>query len=238
MASFRFQNRYVLLTYSQCGDLDPFKIVDLISSYNGECIIGRESHEDRGTHLHAFVDFNRTKKFSKQDCFDIDGYHPNIAPMTRGQPGDMWDYATKDGDIVGGGLLDRPETTSGRKRKTAEQTNPEELKRLRTMTSETELDEALWDIFGERYILSYGNIASFKRDILKPKPTPYKNPEGLVIDYEAYPELKHWVEENIEGFKLGGKIVFFIIHDVVAAVTSFHDSGGSSQRLLLSAQVS
>ena len=58
-SSFRVQTRYVLLTYSQCGDLDPWVVHDLIVGYPAECIIGREDHADGGTHLHAFVDFGR-----------------------------------------------------------------------------------------------------------------------------------------------------------------------------------
>ncbi|AIF76256.1 Rep1 [Miniopterus associated gemycircularvirus 1] len=103
---FKFQSRYVLLTYSQCGELDPFDVVNHLSSLGAECIVGREPHADGGTHLHAFVDFGRRYSTRRSDAFDVGGYHPNIAP-SRGRAEGGWDYATKEGDIVAGGL-ERP----------------------------------------------------------------------------------------------------------------------------------
>ena len=102
-AKFRFQARYALLTYAQCGELDPFRVVEHLGSLRAECIIGRESHVTGGLHLHAFVGWER--KFSTRDCraFDVDGHHPNIV-ASYGTPESGWDYACKEGDIVAGGL--------------------------------------------------------------------------------------------------------------------------------------
>ena len=99
MPNFAFNARYALLTYPQCGDLDPFHIVNHISSLKGECIIGRERHADGGTHLHAFCDFGRKLQSRRSDLFDVDNRHPNISP-SKGTPEKGWDYACKDGDIV------------------------------------------------------------------------------------------------------------------------------------------
>ncbi|UJO02129.1 Rep [Bat associated gemykibivirus 1] len=95
--SFKFQARYVLLTYAQCGDLDPWVVSDHLSSLGAECIIGRENHSDGGIHLHAFVDFG--KRFSTRNVqkFDVGGCHPNIEP-SKGRPWAGYDYAIKDGD--------------------------------------------------------------------------------------------------------------------------------------------
>jgi hypothetical protein len=104
--SFITNGRYFLVTYSQCGDLDPHAVVVLFSSLGAECIIGREHHESEGVHLHAFVDFGRKFRSRKADIFDVDNRHPNIQP-SRGTPEKGYDYAIKDGDVVGGGL-ERP----------------------------------------------------------------------------------------------------------------------------------
>ena len=103
MPDFRLQSRYVLLTYSQCGDLDPWLVHDTIVSVPAECIIGRENHADGGVHLHAFVDFGRRVDIRDPRRFDVEGYHPNIQPCGR-TPQKMCDYAIKDGDVVAGGL--------------------------------------------------------------------------------------------------------------------------------------
>ena len=94
---FRIQARYVLLTYAQCGDLDPWAVHDVITSFPAECLIARETHADGGTHLHAFVDFGRKVDIRNPRRFDVEGFHPNIQPCGR-TPQKMLDYAVKDGD--------------------------------------------------------------------------------------------------------------------------------------------
>lgn len=109
--TFHVNSRYVLLTYAQCGDLDPWRVMERISEIPGECIVGREVHEDGGLHLHVFCDFGSKFRSRRTDVFDVDGCHPNIAP-SRGTPEKGYDYAIKDGDVVCGGL-GRPEPKSG-----------------------------------------------------------------------------------------------------------------------------
>lgn len=77
---FRFRRRYALVTYAQCGELDPFKVSDLFTALNAECIIGRENHADGGLHLHAFVDFGREYSTGNARQFDVEGHHPNVLP--------------------------------------------------------------------------------------------------------------------------------------------------------------
>ena len=108
--TFRLQARYVLLTYAQCGELDLFKVCNHLAALDAECIIGRETHDDGGTHLHAFVDFGRKYRTRNERQFDVDGYHPNIQP-SKGTPEKGYDYAIKDGDVVAGGL-ERPTPTT------------------------------------------------------------------------------------------------------------------------------
>lgn len=106
--SFRFQARYALLTYAQCGDLDPWAVNDHLAELGAECIIAREVHADGGTHLHAFVDFGRKFRTQRTDVFDVGDHHPNISP-SYGTPEKGFDYAIKDGDVVAGGLSDQME---------------------------------------------------------------------------------------------------------------------------------
>lgn len=109
---FRFQARYVLLTYAQCGDLDHNTIVERIESLDGECVIGRELHQDGGLHLHAFVDFRRKFRSSRTDIFDVGNVHPNVS-VSYGTPEKGWDYAVKDGDVVYEGLARPSAPTRG-----------------------------------------------------------------------------------------------------------------------------
>jgi len=100
---FKFEAKYGLLTYAQCQNLDPFRVVTHLSEIGAECIIGREDHSNGGTHLHAFFMFERKFATRNERIFDVDGFHPNIV-RGYGTPEKGWDYATKDGNIVAGGL--------------------------------------------------------------------------------------------------------------------------------------
>ena len=104
--TFNFNAKYVLLTYAQCGDLDPWAVVDHLAELRAECIIGREAHADGGTHLHCFAHFDRKFRSRRANVFDVLGCHPNVSP-TYTTPQAGWDYACKDGDIVAGGLQDQ-----------------------------------------------------------------------------------------------------------------------------------
>lgn len=101
--SFRFNARYVLLTYPQSGDLDGFAVSDHLSELGAECIVARENHTDSGVHLHAFVDFGKRFQSRNVRIFDVLGRHPNVS-VSKGSPEKGYDYAIKDGDVVAGGL--------------------------------------------------------------------------------------------------------------------------------------
>ena len=105
--TFNFNASYALLTYSQCGELDPWAIVEHLAELRGECIVAREAHADGGTHLHCFVHFERKFRSRRADVFDVHGCHPNVSP-THTTPQAGFDYACKDGVIVAGGLA-RPD---------------------------------------------------------------------------------------------------------------------------------
>jgi len=107
---FDFYCRYGLFTYSQSTGLDPFEVSNHFTELGAECIIGQEEHVDGGTHLHVFADWGRRRRFRSASFADVLNYHPNISP-SRGTPAVGWDYATKDGNVVAGGL-ERPNGSS------------------------------------------------------------------------------------------------------------------------------
>jgi len=191
------QFRYALLTYSQCGNLDPFAIVNKLAELNAECIIGRESHEDGGTHLHAFVDFGRKYRSRNTNAFDVEGYHPNISP-SKGRPAQGWDYATKDGDIVAGGL-ERPSNTRSR----ASGSRQEAATAIIDAQTKEELFELCRTLAPDKMLWSYPSIRAYANDrFMEQRPT-YEHPADVTIDTSAYPELDRWAEENLDGFRMG-----------------------------------
>ncbi|UDN67434.1 replication-associated protein [robinz virus RP_385] len=106
MPAFHCNARYFLITYSKCGDLSEWSVLDRFVELGAECIIARELHKSGHIHFHVFADFGRKFRSRKTSIFDVDGRHANIEP-SWGTPEKGYDYAIKDGDILAGGL-ERP----------------------------------------------------------------------------------------------------------------------------------
>lgn len=191
---FRFQARYGLFTYAQCGDLDPFEVVGLFSSLGAECIIGRENHSDEGIHLHAFVDFGRKYYTSNEREFDVDGRHPNVSP-SRGTPEKGWDYATKDGDIVAGGL-ERPDRGG-----------LSESSSIWDRICDAEDLDSFWRLVRElaprNLLTSHTSLRSYAEWRYRPVPAPYCTPPGITFDLSGVEELSEFVLHSLSGDTVG-----------------------------------
>lgn len=189
--TFRFAAKYGLLTYAQSEGLDPFRIVSLLAELGAECIVGKEYHADGGTHYHAFFMFARKFQSRNARIFDIDAYHPNILGG-RKTPEQMYDYATKDGDVVAGGL-ERPSGTRDSSdsdtfwRNVFDAPDREETLRVARDTNV--------GLFG-RYFFQVRAIAEGKTI---QNPLDYiSNPE-LEWELGPYPELRTWSETYLGG---------------------------------------
>lgn len=197
-SSFRFQARYALITYAQCGELDAFAVSDHFSELGAECIIGRELHADNGTHLHAFVDFGQKYRSRNTRVFDVAGCHPNIE-QSRGQPWVGYDYAIKDGDIVAGGL-ERPSEPGGARL-------PSSHDKWIEITSAETADE-FWKLLGEldpcAMVRSFTQCRAYAEHRYRVSRDPYCTPSGITIDTSGMDELSSWVTENLRGYTPGG----------------------------------
>lgn len=187
---FKFEAKYGLLTYAQCQNLDPFRVVEHLGSLGAECIIGREDHDNGGTHLHAFFMFER--KFATRDerCFDVDGRHPNVV-RGYGTPEKGWDYATKDGNIVGGGL-ERP----GGIRDNAHQNKWAEIIMAE---SRNEFFDRIATLDPRSLCINFGNLEKYADWRYRPNTEEYSHPRGISFPEENVHELNAWVDENIHG---------------------------------------
>lgn len=191
---FAFNARYVLLTYPQCGDLSPHRVVDCISKLGGSCIIGRENHKDGGVHLHVFTDFKRKFRSRKANIFDVDGRHPNIAP-SRGTPNKGYEYAIKDGDIVGGDL-EKPESgTDG---------NGKTLEKWTTITgaeSRTEFWELVHRLDPKSAACSFGQLQKYADWKFKIDTPDYEHPTGFEFIGGDLDGRHDWLQQTGIGSK-------------------------------------
>lgn len=192
--TFRFAARYGLFTYAQCGDLDPFAVVDHFASLRSECIIGRENHADGGIHLHAFAMWK--ERFETRDVrrFDVQGCHPNVV-AGYGTPEKGWDYATKDGEIVAGGL-ERPGSD------TVDNTGSKWSEIVAAETAD-EFWATVTRLDPRALCCSYVSLAKYAENRYKPNPTEYGTPEGITFDTGELVRLPQWVDTNLGGDRVG-----------------------------------
>lgn len=196
MSAFRFQARYALLTYPQCGHLDPFAVVNHLAGLGAECIIGRENHADGGIHLHAFIDFGRKYRTRDQRAFDVEGCHPNVSPSS-GTPEKGYDYAIKDGDIVAGGL-ERPH--GGRVDPTRDV-----WPQIINAENESEFWSLCESLAPRALVTQFTQLRAFAAWKFPPIKIPYETPQGVNIDTSWVAELPNWVSENLNREPCGGK---------------------------------
>lgn len=196
--TFRFAAKYGLLTYSQSDGLDPFRIVDVLAELGAECIVGKELHSDGGTHYHAFFMFDRKFQSRNPRIFDVDGRHPNIL-RGRKTPHQMYDYATKDGDVVAGGLQ-RPDDDVSTK------TDSDEFWR-RVFDAETR--EETFRVAQESSVSLLGRYFFQVRAIAEGKavqsPLDFVSPPELEWELGPYPELTDWCSTYLG--RRGGRYV-------------------------------
>jgi len=185
---FFFNARYVLLTYAQSGDLSEWSVLDHISSFGAECIIGREDHADGGTHLHVFIDFGRKFRSRREDAFDVQGCHPNIVP-SRGRAGEGWDYAVKHGDVVAGGL---PRPGSGG------------LPKVENIWSQIvgaenriEFLELVQRLDPKSFVLRHRELLDYADRYYAERLEPYVGPDGIEFELGMVPELVRWRGESL-----------------------------------------
>lgn len=181
--------KYVLLTYSQSGPLDPQAVLRMLESINATCIIGKEGHADGGTHLHAFVEFQTKFSSRRPDVFDVDGYHPNIEKVGR-TPWKAWDYATKENDIVGGTCERPPENGGGDGlgSKWAE---------IVAAGTRDEFFERLERLDPRSMVCNHPAVTKYADWRYRDLPEPYSHPSDFTFNLEGYNELGEWVQNNV-----------------------------------------
>lgn len=188
----QWQFRYCLLTYSQCGDLDPFAVVNHLSSLGAECIIGRENHHDGGVHLHAFVDFGKLIRRRGVTLFDVDGHHPNVSP-SKGRAAEGYDYAVKDGDVVAGGL-ERPNGSDV-------SVTGCQWTQLVNIVDEQEFWDTCRRVAPRLLLSNFGSLSAYASWQFKRERLGYVTPAGIVIDTSHVEGLDDWVRTNVEGYR-------------------------------------
>lgn len=187
--TFHCNARYFLLTYSQCGDLDPEEVSKHIEQLRGECVVARETHADGGTHLHSFVDFGRKFRSRRTSVFDVGGCHPNVS-ATHSTPRAGFDYACKDGVIVAG-RLERPSAGA----------RPKQNNRWNDIVAAQDRDEFFKLVLEHdprTLCTSFTQLTKFADWRFRKDPKPYEHPSTLAFDLRRFPELERWTLSSLQ----------------------------------------
>ncbi|WGO62809.1 replication protein [Genomoviridae sp.] len=225
MTSFYFSARYVLLTYSQSGDLDAADVLARITSIGGKCIIGREDHADGGTHLHVFVDFGRKKQSRRSNFFDVRGRHPNIVP-SRGRPDGGYDYAIKDGNIVGG-TLERPS-------RGGVSSAPNIWRSIVHAESREEFLDLVRELDPKTFVLRHRELLEYADKYFAERIEPYVGPDGVEFELGVVPELARWEGELAGDDPVEGMLNFWYIPAGLDSFSAWCPPGGLRLYVVLS----
>ncbi|AMH87732.1 RepA [Pteropus associated gemycircularvirus 4] len=185
-------SRYKLLTYAQCGDLDPFDIVDLLSGLQGECIVGRELHSDGGIHLHVFVDFGRKFRSRSVGIFDVGGRHPNVV-ASWGTPEEGYDYAIKDGDVVAGGL-ERP---TPRESRAGNGSAAAKWATIADADDREQFFELVKSLDPKTFVTRLQDLQRFADWKFRSDPEPYITPNNIHFPDDGTDGRAEWVRDNL-----------------------------------------
>ena len=199
---FDFHSRYGLFTYSQCDGLDAHDVVCHFASLGAECIIGRENHADGGTHFHVFADFGRKRRFRRPVFADVGLYHPNIKP-SRGTPGAAYDYAIKDGDVVGGAGLPRPADTRADGRGGAGGAD-NTMGILVGIDDEHTFWRSVQEMAPGLLLRNHPSLVSYAKWRFAPRVQEYCHPRELAFRDERISALLAWREDNLSGTSVSG----------------------------------
>ncbi|QCQ85268.1 replication-associated protein [Finch associated genomovirus 1] len=200
---FLFQAKYGLLTYAQCGGLDPFEVCEHLGRLGAECIIGREDHEDGGVHLHAFFMFEREYRTRDERHFDVGGCHPNVV-RGYGTPEKGYDYAIKDGDIVAGGLA-RPCRDGVSK-------DGNVWAQLVLAGDREEFFDMCTRLVPRALLCNFTSLRCYADWKYRTDPDEYEHPRSVQLSTSRYPELDSWVQSNLGGHGDSGRRRSLIIY--------------------------
>jgi hypothetical protein len=199
-ANFQFNARYLLVTYAQCGQLDPWAVMDMFSQLGAECLIGRELHEDEGTHLHVFVDFGTKYRGRGATVFDVDGRHPNIETVGR-TPWKAYDYAIKDGDVVCGGA-ERPIESSNSGTSTFDR-----WAEIAGATTRHEFWELVGRLDPKALCCNFGSLSKYCDWKYAVDPPVYEHPGAITFIGGEMDGRDEWLQQaNLGAERTGGEL--------------------------------
>lgn len=189
--NFRFQSKYVFLTYPKCSsqrdDLFEFlweKLTPFLIFFLG---VATELHQDGTTHYHALVQLDKRPHIRDPSFFDFEGNHPNIQPARNSKQ--VLDYISKDGDIKTRGDF-RDHKVSPSKSDARWRTI------IQTATSKEEYLDMIKDEFPHEWATKLQWLEYSANKLFPPQPEPYVSP-FTESDLRCHEDLQLWRDTHL-----------------------------------------
>jgi hypothetical protein len=120
-SAFRFNNKWLLLTYPQSANVPLADITSYLDEVNNEHKLRyaavTETHQDGEPHHHVLVVFDTQLRTRNERFFDVGGKHPNWKVIrTKTHLKNSWEYLHKEGytEVIGTYVHDDEEATEKR----------------------------------------------------------------------------------------------------------------------------
>nr|AFO38352.1 Rep A [Chickpea chlorotic dwarf virus] len=188
--NFRFQSKYVFLTYPKCSsqrdDLFEFlweKLTPFLIFFLGVAI---ELHQDGTTHCHALIQLDKKPWIRDPSFFDFEGNHPNIQPARNSKQ--VLEYISKDGDIKTRGDF-RDHKVSPRKSDARWRTI------IQTATSKEEYLDMIMEEFPHEWATKLWLEYSANK-LFPPQPEAYVSP-FTESDLRCHEDLAQWRDTHL-----------------------------------------
>nr|AIY33134.1 RepA [Chickpea chlorotic dwarf virus] len=189
--NFRFQSKYVFLTYPKCSsqrdDLFEFlweKLTPFLIFFLG---VATELHQDGTTHYHALVQLDKRPHIRDPSFFDFEGNHPNIQPARNSKQ--VLDYISKDGDIKTRGDF-RDHKVSPSKSDARWRTI------IQTATSKEEYLDMIKEEFPHEWATKLQWLEYSANKLFPPQPEPYVSP-FTESDLRCHEDLQLWRDTHL-----------------------------------------
>nr|CCI79627.1 Replication [Chickpea chlorotic dwarf virus] len=189
--NYRFQSKYVFLTYPKCSsqrdDLFEFlweKLTPFLIFFLG---VASELHQDGTTHYHALVQLDKRPCIRDPSFFDFEGNHPNIQPARNSKQ--VLDYISKDGDIKTRGDF-RDHKVSPRKSDARWRTI------IQTATSKEEYLHMIKEEFPHEWATKLQWLEYSANKLFPPQPEPYVSP-FTESDLRCHEDLQQWRDTHL-----------------------------------------
>nr|AIY32722.1 RepA [Chickpea chlorotic dwarf virus]AIY32730.1 RepA [Chickpea chlorotic dwarf virus] len=189
--NFRFQSKYVFLTYPKCSsqrdDLFEFlweKLTPFLIFFLG---VATELHQDGTTHYHALVQLDKKPCIRDPSFFDFEGNHPNIQPARNSKQ--VLEYISKDGDIKTRGDF-RDHKVSPRKSDARWRTI------IQTATSKEEYLDMIKEEFPHEWATKLQWLEYSANKLFPPQPEAYVSP-FTESDLRCHEDLAQWRDTHL-----------------------------------------